>query len=269
MVLSALQDEIGLLPEMTYMSIEGLLQVHYDMAMLVVARALPIAFVISVLDYAYQWYQNHEKMMMTHEEIKEEHKTPRVTPTSGQREGTGPRDRECKALGEVRWDVVSPTRRTTPSRFATVPTRLQPRLSCKGVDHFALKIKAEARAHDVPTIENRPLARALYATAKIGDDPRGPLRRRCTGHSGHHEPPSQRERWFCPHSINVRSGAWRCSVSKICAARACARIGVNMSKTTEQIWILAGLASLGCSNTDVSFNTVRSWASPVRKMDTS
>ena len=32
-----------------------------------------------------------------------------------------------------------------------------------------MKIKAEARAHDVPTIENRPLARALYATAKIGD----------------------------------------------------------------------------------------------------
>ena len=44
-------------------------------------RALPIAFVISVLDYAYQWYQNHEKMMMTHEEIKEEHKDTEGDPT--------------------------------------------------------------------------------------------------------------------------------------------------------------------------------------------
>ncbi len=32
-----------------------------------------------------------------------------------------------------------------------------------------MKIKAEARRHDVPTIENRPLARALYATAKVGE----------------------------------------------------------------------------------------------------
>ena len=38
-----------------------------------------------------------------------------------------------------------------------------------GVDHLALKIKLEARRQGVVTIENRPLARALYATAKIGE----------------------------------------------------------------------------------------------------
>ena len=43
-----------------------------------------------------------------------------------------------------------------------------PIVLCKGVDHLAMKIKAEARKHDVPTIENRPLARALYATAVVG-----------------------------------------------------------------------------------------------------
>ena len=32
-----------------------------------------------------------------------------------------------------------------------------------------MKIKAEARAHDIPTIENRPLARALYAQSKAGE----------------------------------------------------------------------------------------------------
>ena len=36
-------------------------------------------------------------------------------------------------------------------------------------DHLAMKIKAEARKNDVPTIENRPLARALYAAAKVGE----------------------------------------------------------------------------------------------------
>ena len=44
-----------------------------------------------------------------------------------------------------------------------------PIVVCKGVDHLAMKIKAEARKNDVPTIENRPLARALYAAAKVGE----------------------------------------------------------------------------------------------------
>lgn len=172
MVLSALEDRVGILPEMTYMSIEGLLQVHYDMAMLVVARALPIAFVISVLDYAYQWYQNHEKMMMTHEEIKEEHKDTEGDPhLRAARKARAREIASVKALGEVRRaDVVV----TNPTHYA-IAIRYRPNeapapiVLCKGVDHLALKIKAEARAHDVPTIENRPLARALYATAKIGE----------------------------------------------------------------------------------------------------
>lgn len=33
---------------------------------------------------------------------------------------------------------------------------------------IALKIRAEARRHDVPVIENRALARALYAREKVG-----------------------------------------------------------------------------------------------------
>ena len=76
-----------------------------------------------------------------------------------------------KAIREVRRaDVVV----TNPTHYA-VAIRYRPNeapapiVLCKGVDHLAMKIKAEARAHDVPTIENRPLARALYATAKIGD----------------------------------------------------------------------------------------------------
>jgi len=172
MVISALEEQVGILPDMTYMTIEGLLEIHYQMAMLVVMRALPIALIISVLDYAYQWYQMHEKMMMTLEEIKEEQKDTEGDPHL--RAARKQRAREIasvKAIREVRRaDVVV----TNPTHYA-VAIRYRPNeapapiVLCKGVDHLAMKIKAEARAHDVPTIENRPLARALYATAKIGE----------------------------------------------------------------------------------------------------
>jgi flagellar biosynthetic protein FlhB len=172
MVWTSLEDQAGILPEMTYMTVEGLLEVHYQMAMLVVARALPIALVISVLDYAYQWYQLQEKMMMTLEEVKEENKDTEGDPHL--RAARKARQREIasvKAIGEVRRaDVVV----TNPTHYA-VAIRYRPDefpapiVLCKGVDHLAMKIKAEARKNDVPTIENRPLARALYAAAKIGE----------------------------------------------------------------------------------------------------
>ena len=37
----------------------------------------------------------------------------------------------------------------------------------KGVDNIALKIREIAREHDIPIVENVPLARALYATVEI------------------------------------------------------------------------------------------------------
>jgi flagellar biosynthetic protein FlhB len=43
-----------------------------------------------------------------------------------------------------------------------------PIVLARGIDHQALQIRAEAGRHDVPTIENRPLARALHAKSKVG-----------------------------------------------------------------------------------------------------
>jgi flagellar biosynthetic protein FlhB len=40
----------------------------------------------------------------------------------------------------------------------------------KGVDAIALKIREVAGEHDIPIVENVPLARALYATVEIDDE---------------------------------------------------------------------------------------------------
>ena len=40
----------------------------------------------------------------------------------------------------------------------------------KGVDNIALKIREIAREHDIPVVENVPLARALYAAVEIDDE---------------------------------------------------------------------------------------------------
>jgi len=63
---------------------------------------------------------------------------------------------------------------TNPTHFA-VALRYEagmaaPVCVAKGVDSLALRIRAVAAEHDVPVLENPPLARALHATVEIDDE---------------------------------------------------------------------------------------------------
>ena len=42
-----------------------------------------------------------------------------------------------------------------------------PKVTAKGIDNVALRIKALAEEHDVPIVENPPLARALFASTEL------------------------------------------------------------------------------------------------------
>lgn len=51
-------------------------------------------------------------------------------------------------------------------QFGVMPA---PKIVAKGAGFIAEKIKEVARSHDVPLIENKPLARALFYAVKVGD----------------------------------------------------------------------------------------------------
>ena len=44
-----------------------------------------------------------------------------------------------------------------------------PVVVARGQDHLAAKIRAVARDHDMPLVENKPLAQALFKGAEVGD----------------------------------------------------------------------------------------------------
>ena len=45
------------------------LRTYEEIAYIVLTRAIPIAVIVAVLDYAYQWYRTRQQMMMTREEV--------------------------------------------------------------------------------------------------------------------------------------------------------------------------------------------------------
>ena len=127
---------------------------------------------LGVLDYGYQYWEFRKSLMMTKQEVKQEHKQQEGNPEVKQKRRARARElaRRRKALKDVPMaDVVV----TNPTHFA-IAIKYEagedsaPRVIAKGTDLLAQRIKVIAKQSSVPMVENRPLARALYATVDVG-----------------------------------------------------------------------------------------------------
>ena len=133
-------------------------------------QIIAVLLVLAVLDYAYQWWQNNEDMKMSKEEIKEEYKQteghPEIKRKIKERQRALAMQRMMQEVPKA--DVVV----TNPTHFA-VALRYDKEMSApvvvaKGQDYVALRIKERALQHNITIVENKSLARTLYATVEIG-----------------------------------------------------------------------------------------------------
>jgi flagellar biosynthesis protein FlhB len=131
-----------------------------------------VLLVLSLPDYLFQRWQHLESLKMSRQEIKEERKQYEGDPLIRSR--LRERMREImnrNMLAAVpRADVVI----TNPTHYSVAlgwerESMAAPTVVAKGVDAVALKIREIASGAGVPLVENRPLARALYADVDIGE----------------------------------------------------------------------------------------------------
>lgn len=129
--------------------------------------------VLAGLDYWWQRRTHAQSMRMTKQEVKDEMRQSEGDPKLRQRMRRAYRDLSGnRMLNEVATaDVVitNPTHYAVALRYRSDETGA-PRVVAKGVDEVAQRIKQEARAHGVPIIERRALARALYRSVKTGSE---------------------------------------------------------------------------------------------------
>ncbi len=128
-------------------------------------------FVIAALDFAYQKFQYRKKLMMTKQELKQEHKQKEGDPLLKARIRSIQRERARKRMmADVpKADVIV----TNPTHFAVAlkydaEKMAAPRVVAKGADLVAQRIKEIARKNGIPLVENVPLARALHKSVKVG-----------------------------------------------------------------------------------------------------
>jgi flagellar biosynthetic protein FlhB len=128
-------------------------------------------FVVGAADYLYQRLRHEQKLKMTREEIKQEHKEDEGDPHVRARIRRLQREAaERKMIQDVPKATVVVT---NPTHFAVAirydrHTMTAPMVIAKGSDRFARRIADVARQHGIPVLERKPLARLLYRSVKIG-----------------------------------------------------------------------------------------------------
>jgi flagellar biosynthetic protein FlhB len=127
--------------------------------------------IIAILDYGYQWWQYEKDLRMTKQEVKEEYREMEGSPEIRQRIRQKQREMSMRRmLTEVpKADVVI----TNPTHFAVAiqydaEKAPAPVVIAKGIDYMALRIRDIAKENGVETVENKPLAQALYKSVDIG-----------------------------------------------------------------------------------------------------
>ncbi len=128
-------------------------------------------FVVAALDFSYQKYRYRKSLMMSKQELKQEHKQREGDPLlkarvrSLQREMA--RKRMMQEIPKADVIVTNPTHIAVALRYDS-GKMAAPRVVAKGADLLAQRIKEIARKNGIPCVENVPLARALHKSVKVG-----------------------------------------------------------------------------------------------------
>ncbi len=170
----AVQSDIGQILNLTAND-ERQIASYLVWILLMIALKVAIALVIlAILDFMYQKWKFEQDLKMSTEELKEEMKNmlgdPQIIGKRRQMQRElATKQRQGSVLGTTDADVVvtNPTHLSIALKFDP-KTMSVPVVVAKGADFLAMQIRKIAKEHDIPIIEKKPLAQALYKSFEIG-----------------------------------------------------------------------------------------------------
>ena len=166
-----LKDEIVVIAQM--MDIAPLSSAAYVLKE-IMSMVLKVAMVFAAIagfDYFYQRWSYEKNLKMTKEEVKEEYKQtegdPKIKGKIRSLQQSMARSRMMQAVPDADVIIRNPTHYAVALRY-DIDKDNAPVVIAKGQDLIALKIVEIGEAHKVMVIENKPLARGIYASTPLG-----------------------------------------------------------------------------------------------------
>jgi len=146
-----------------------LLGITTSLTLRLLGAVVAMLAVVAIADYLFQYRQWYERQKMSLQEMKEEFKQsegdPQVKGRIRQLRQARMKKRMMAAVPKASVVITNPTHYAVALSYERGMSA--PVCVAKGVDTLALKIREIAGKHDIPIVENVPLARALYATVEI------------------------------------------------------------------------------------------------------
>ena len=160
------------LESMVHFDPATLMGVTTGMTMHLLGAVVAMLAAVAVADYFFQYRQWYERQKMTLQEMKEEYKQsegdPHVKGRIRQLRQQRMKKRMMAAVPKASVVITNPTHYSVALAYDR--GMAAPVCVAKGVDNLAFKIREIAKQHDIPIVENVPLARSLYATVDIDEE---------------------------------------------------------------------------------------------------
>ena len=167
-----LRGELDSLPSLIHMSVGqiiGFIGVTCLKVMFYVGLAM---MVLAVIDFTYQRWQHNKDLMMTKQEVKDEHKQsegdPKVKSRIRQVQREMAARRMMAAIPDADVVITNPTHLAIAIKYDS-KEMFAPQIVAKGAGLVAERIRTIAGENDVPVVENKPLAQALFKSTEVDD----------------------------------------------------------------------------------------------------
>ncbi len=168
-VYSVLWGERSTLIELSGSEVSDILRITGVLGIKILMHVCAMMLGLSLLDFVYQKWQTRKDLMMTRQEVKEEHKqtegNPQVKSRIRSLQRALARKRMLSKVPKASVVITNPTHYAVALMYK--PGMEAPTVVAKGVDFLARRIISLGRKHGVPIVQNPPLARALYKQVKL------------------------------------------------------------------------------------------------------
>ncbi|PXW92515.1 flagellar biosynthetic protein FlhB [Streptohalobacillus salinus] len=137
-----------------------------------IAAAIAL-LIVSLVDFTYQRFDYEKNIRMSKQDIKDEYKNiegdPLIKSKMKEKQRQMAMQRMMNEVPEADVIITNPTHYAIAVKYDEAKSSA-PYVVAKGVDYVALKIRDIAKHNNVMIVENRPLARALYAEVEINQE---------------------------------------------------------------------------------------------------
>jgi flagellar biosynthetic protein FlhB len=160
------------LESMVRFDVSSIMVVTTSLTLQLMGAVVAMLAVVAIGDFFFQYRTWFERQKMSLQDMKMEYKQsegdPHIKGKLRQLRQQRSKKRMMAAVPQASVIITNPTHYAVALRYE----RGMPAPICvaKGIDSLALKIREIAGKHDIPIVENVPLARALHATVDVDDE---------------------------------------------------------------------------------------------------